>query len=425
MAKTVINVGSVIGSSDQIKRSKKAVNDVKTSVNTLCQQVDSRIKNRNNIAGRFQSIVKDLSSVESKLSRIKSTVENGANKYYTTDTQIQSWRGNVNGKIANHGSVGAGVAGVIAAAPVQPETVESKKTEGASLNKKAKDKWNQASAFSAAAANTISTIKALNGTKNNLTRKRTQDSFAFYGAGIVSKVDEYKEIIQGDGSSKDKMDAAIKWLNEVGKDASKTKDYAEWLSDSSLSYVEPLKDGFDFIKAIDVSNKMVSGVGNYYLGKTTGDVGNMTSGAKDIFGAIASSVKIDLKTEDHLLDFKSGLLVDYGKNMVSNWIESIQSETEVSEVYWNTFANSAVDLFKDTVCNTPTLAIAYRPAQGVAQLFGIDLQAQYEAVSDKKGFAAVTDTFEQMGELFEENASWENWKSGMGVICDGIKGWFK
>lgn len=255
----------------------------------------------------------------------------------------------------------------------------------------------------------------------------TENSSRFFEEGIKYKISEYREILNSNATSKEKLDAAIKWLSGISKDASKYKQYAEWIvnSDSDLEYPSVIKTGLDFIKAIDASNKLVSGSINYTSGLISEDVNNMTTGAKEIISSISNSAGFSLKTNNKLFNFKADLLLKYGKNMVSNWLDSIQNETEVSEVYWNTFVNSTVDVFGDTVCNTPTLAIAYLPAKWISDKAGFDLQGAYEKTSDEKGFAAVTDTFEQLGDIFKENSSWENWKSGMGVICDEVKGWFK
>jgi len=256
-------------------------------------------------------------------------------------------------------------------------------------------------------------------------QSKNEVELGFWESEIWSKLEEYKDILDSDFTDKEKMDAAIKWLNSIRKDSSTYKDYLEWITSSDVSFPDPIKDSLDFIKAIDATNKLVSGTGNYISGIILGDRTDMTSGAKDIFSSISSSVGLALKGDDKLFNAESGFLLSYGKNMVSNWIDSIQSETKVSEVYWNTFANSAVDVFSDTVCNTPSLAIAYYPAKAIAAVGGIDLQGAYEKVSDKTGFAAVTDSFSQMKDIFEENSTWENWKSGMGVIVDSVKGWFK
>lgn len=252
----------------------------------------------------------------------------------------------------------------------------------------------------------------------------------FIFSGIFDKYDEYKKIINGDGDAIEKKDAAIKWLSTLRKDSSTFKDYYEWLKgEGEIDWPEPIKSGSDFIKAIDMSNKIVSGTLNFAQGIYNGDVSLMSGGGKDIisatFSAFKGTFKSTFKTPGQTTGTFAGLIVDYGQNMVTNWLDSIQTNTEVSEVYWDTFATSALDIYQDTVCNTPTLAVAYIPANIVSSAVGFDLQGAYEQVSDKKGFAAVTDTFSQMGDLIKENSNWSTWKSGMGVIWDGITGLFK
>ena len=158
MATIKINVGSVIGLSDQIQRAKSTVSSVRSSVNTLKSQVDGRIQNRNNIASRFQSITNQLSTVETKISRIKSTVENGANKYYTIDTQVQSWRNGVNGRFASLGAVGAGITGIINTAAVQSADVDSKENSDSTFVKILKDDWKLEGAVLAGSSTITGTI---------------------------------------------------------------------------------------------------------------------------------------------------------------------------------------------------------------------------------------------------------------------------
>jgi len=255
--------------------------------------------------------------------------------------------------------------------------------------------------------------------------RQTVNSTDFFAQGIGDKWNEYLEIFKNDGDTRSKSKDVIKWLSSIRKDASKYKDYIEWIGGDEISWPYPIESGFDFIKALDTSNKLIFGALEYGEGIVNGDLESMTSGADNLYSALKAGISTALKNGDSMFEFKSGILLDYGKNMVSNWLESIQTETQVSEVYWHTFANSAVEVFNDTVCNTPTLAIAYKPAELISSVFGFDLQGAYENVSDKKGFAAVTDAFSQMNDLFMENSTWENWKSGMGVIVDGIRGWFK
>lgn len=243
--------------------------------------------------------------------------------------------------------------------------------------------------------------------------------------GLVDKINEYIDIINSDGDLKEKAQGTIGWLSSIRGDASTYKDYVEWLSDDEFDWPKPIDNGFDFIKALDTGNKLIFGALDYGRGLAEGDVDIMSEGADGLLGALKGGISFALKTDNAKTDFGVGILLDFGKNMVTNWIDSIKTETKVSEVYWNTFANSAMQVFNDTVCNAPTLAIAYKPAKMISGAFGFDLQGAYEKVSDKKGFAAVTDSFSQLSEIFMENSTWENWKSGMGVIGDSIKGWFK
>ena len=251
----------------------------------------------------------------------------------------------------------------------------------------------------------------------------TLTSHEFFGF-FEDRINDYIEILKSSDDPKEKFDATVKWLKSISGDISTLKDYVEGFGGIDVKFPSPIKDGMDFIKALDSYNKFISGTADYVTGMQTDDTALMTDGAKNIFSFISSQVKVALKKDDNLFDTGAGILISYGTNMVSNWLDSIQTETEASEVYWNTFANSALDVFHDEVCNNTTLAIAYLPAKGIAGVFGFDLTAEYEKLSDKKGFAAVTDSVNQLHDLIIENSTWENWKSGFNIMIDGIKGWF-
>lgn len=241
---------------------------------------------------------------------------------------------------------------------------------------------------------------------------------------IEDKINDYVEILKSSDDPKDKFDAAVKWLKSISGNISTLKDYVEGFGGIDVKLPSPIKDGMDFIKALDSYNKFISGTADYVTGMQTDDTSLMADGAKNIFSFISSQVKVALKKDDNLFDTGAGIIISYGTNMVSNWLDSIQTETKASEVYWNTFANSALDVFHDEVCNDTTLAIAYLPAKVIAGTVGVDLTAEYEKLSDKKGFAAVTDSVGQLHDLIIENSTWENWKSGFNIMIDGIKGWF-
>ena len=109
MASTKINVGAVIGLSSTATGAKTTVTNVKSSFNTTRRQIDGKILNRSNLANRFQNVYNTLGSIETKVSRIKSMVENGANWYHDTDQTVLGWSNDIVGNfIAGCGSVGVG-----------------------------------------------------------------------------------------------------------------------------------------------------------------------------------------------------------------------------------------------------------------------------------------------------------------------------
>lgn len=113
MSSTKINVGSVVSLSPTIISAKNTVTNVKSMFQTTTNQVDGRVMSRNNLRGRFQTVSSQLSSVESKIQRIKNMVETGANSYYNTDRLVVSWKyallNQITGKTAG---IGLGIAGL-------------------------------------------------------------------------------------------------------------------------------------------------------------------------------------------------------------------------------------------------------------------------------------------------------------------------
>lgn len=239
------------------------------------------------------------------------------------------------------------------------------------------------------------------------------------------RIQEYIDLIHGEGDLRAKAQGAIAWLASVRGDLSKSKEYIEWIHGAEIDFPSPIKDGLDFIKALDISNKLAFGAIDYGHGLANGDVDTMKEGFDNLLSALKGSISLAMKTENLKTNVGTGLLLDYGKNMITNWLDAIKTETKVYEVYWSTFVTSGIQVYNDTVCNATTLAIAYKPARVLSAAVGYDLQGAYENVSDKTGFAAVTDSVSQLGDLIVENSSWETWSSGMKVIGDSIAGWFK
>lgn len=107
MGRTVIKINAVNLASRHIVTAKNSVRSAKTSFNQTKGGVDNKIKNRSNISGRMNSISTQFTSLESKLSRIMTTVQSSVNRYTNTDVRIESMKrnmiGNVGVKIASHG----------------------------------------------------------------------------------------------------------------------------------------------------------------------------------------------------------------------------------------------------------------------------------------------------------------------------------
>lgn len=80
-----IDVGSVIGLDSLISSSDGILLNTRASLNGTIYQIDAKILNRNNIRNRLLQVAKQIANTETKIQRIKSVVENGANHYYQTE----------------------------------------------------------------------------------------------------------------------------------------------------------------------------------------------------------------------------------------------------------------------------------------------------------------------------------------------------
>lgn len=146
MASTKINVGAVIGLSSTISNAKTTLGTVKSSFNSTRRQIDGKILNRNNLANRFQNVYNTLGSIETKISRIKSTVENGANWYQDTDKTVLGWSNDIVENFFASGMVGTG-SGILSGAALEFERIgriegdDSKVNSDSTFEQVLKDDW--------------------------------------------------------------------------------------------------------------------------------------------------------------------------------------------------------------------------------------------------------------------------------------------
>ncbi len=95
MSRTSINISAAGSANNTIVKAKRNVTCAKDSFRSTANNVDSRIKNRNNINNRVTSIYNKLSDIEGKLFRISQTVQSGLQMYSSTDSRIEQNANNV------------------------------------------------------------------------------------------------------------------------------------------------------------------------------------------------------------------------------------------------------------------------------------------------------------------------------------------
>lgn len=248
-----------------------------------------------------------------------------------------------------------------------------------------------------------------------------------FGYAVVDGYNEYKSLISQDGNSYEQLKENVSWIKSQSKKISNVKKTYEILTQEEFKWPAEIKDAFDFIDAIDTTLDVIDSIKNYGEGLYTGDSEKMAEGASGFINLISGSLKKTdsikkLTKADKLSIIKpANMLIDYGANMVTNWLTSItQDGITTKEVYYNTFAYSALDVAMDTVFDPAVLAIGYYPVKQMTGMVGIDLEAMYENVSDKKGLAAVFDATGRMKDLIMENSSWDNWTNGLDIMVKGI-----
>ena len=95
MARTKIDVQGVLNSSWQINAARNTANGVRNDLDWMRGQISGAILNRNNLRDRLRNVSTQISNVESRMSRIRVTTENGANRFYNTERTIATWNRNL------------------------------------------------------------------------------------------------------------------------------------------------------------------------------------------------------------------------------------------------------------------------------------------------------------------------------------------
>lgn len=83
-----LNLDAVLAQSHDIDSAKRTVSEVKSSIDSLYHQIDSKILARNNIGNRLRNTSNQLAGIQNKVGRIQSTVESGVSSYYSTEMTV-------------------------------------------------------------------------------------------------------------------------------------------------------------------------------------------------------------------------------------------------------------------------------------------------------------------------------------------------
>ncbi len=92
MSRTKINVSAVIDAYSQISSAKTYVSSAKSSFTQTKNSIDGKIQNRYNIGNRLNTVQLQLSNIDSKIGKIRSTVQSSASRYRATDDRVESWK---------------------------------------------------------------------------------------------------------------------------------------------------------------------------------------------------------------------------------------------------------------------------------------------------------------------------------------------
>ncbi len=109
MARTKINVDSILNAKKNASSAERTVSDARYDVNNIRNNLYYKVLWKYNISGRLSQASRDLSDVESRIERIMNAVSNGANLYSSTDAKVDRMARDMgNGRISSSGTGGLG-----------------------------------------------------------------------------------------------------------------------------------------------------------------------------------------------------------------------------------------------------------------------------------------------------------------------------
>ncbi len=110
MSRTYINIQQVSSADISVRSSINSISGACSSLNVVKENVDAKIRGRNNIDARMNSLVVQLKSVEAQINRINSTVKSGLMLYEVTDEKIEAKAAGVRNSAVQNKAVVSGFA---------------------------------------------------------------------------------------------------------------------------------------------------------------------------------------------------------------------------------------------------------------------------------------------------------------------------
>lgn len=220
---------------------------------------------------------------------------------------------------------------------------------------------------------------------------------------------DFVNLFDGKGALRDKLDN----LNDVFDDAklpfSVYKDVQKYLlKNKDYSFPEPIKSSLAALDFYDNGLKVYEGVEDYINGFKNKDTSLMLSGSEKLLDVVGEVVEDTVEN----IPF-AGTIISYGKNMVENTLESFTKYNNVKDAYKHIFIDSGIEVAEDVGEKV------YGYAKLTAGVLGIDLEKQYENLSDKEGFDAVIDVNKKL--ISEMDFSWDGYKNGLNIMFGKIK----
>lgn len=102
MSRTAINVSGVIGASGKLNSAILYVCSASNSLAITKNGIDGKIKKRYDINNRLDNVKRQLSDINTKIGRIKATVNSSAEQYRMTDERVTSWLSEIRNNIGGY-----------------------------------------------------------------------------------------------------------------------------------------------------------------------------------------------------------------------------------------------------------------------------------------------------------------------------------